>query len=325
MFFITMKRNLLLLLILFFPAFSVFAVECPINSSFDDLSQSCQCDFGYISVNKKCFKAEQYCKDSFGVNSRYNETSEKCECNYGYIASFGQCIGVNNYCQDKNGLHSTYDFTLKTCKCTSGYVLINDNCIDANEYCKNKFGAHASFDAIEESCACSAGYKIKNNKCTAPQISGVSVKKVELGSNIVVTGSNFGEGLSDSIELYVGYSKVSLNDIIGWQDEKIVFSVADYLESGNVILKVQGDLVVTGPYVEIIKIASAPEVETQIVEKGTTINQQVTINAPLNTPAQEPAKPAESKQSMGFFDFLSSFIASISLGLRNVFASIMGA
>lgn len=61
--------------------------------------------------------------------STYNSSSDSCECNYGYISSGDKCIDTDTFCQNKHGLHSSYNTSSKSCECDYGYKLIDSKCV----------------------------------------------------------------------------------------------------------------------------------------------------------------------------------------------------
>lgn len=106
----------------------VCTYKCPdgINVGYrccDGTSLSAKCAPYYSSC--PVFKSTPKCSS----HSTYNSLTGSCECNYGYIVSGDKCIDADTFCQDKHGLHSNYDSLSKSCKCDYGYKLINTKCV----------------------------------------------------------------------------------------------------------------------------------------------------------------------------------------------------
>jgi len=336
-------KNILSLLfissVLILPNVSL-AFDCPNNSSFNDLSQTCECVPGYIAVSSKCVQADQYCKDSFGINSRYNTTSEKCECNYGYIALSGQCVNATAYCHDKGGIHSVYDPKEKSCKCDYGYIPNSDEyCISQSLYCSELYGDKSEYNKSTERCVCKSGYYLNNEKCIAIEILSISPDSGIVGDKIKIKGNNLGS-IESRTKIYVGENLIDTLDILSWSDKEIVFKIGSYLTSGEVKLKIDDEKEIKGQYLdiseeEVIKDEDKPSEDPNKI----TVNQQINISGVLPSDSQSDNAPVSitsasyngsgveneyNTKDVGFFSFASSFVAGILNGIKNIFANLFG-
>lgn len=86
----------------------------------------CNYGYGFgkdYSGRTQCVSLDSQCSDQLGYNSSYDSVSDSCKCSYGYIIQNGQCVSGNSYCSSKQGLYSSYDSSAKQCACNSGYTL----------------------------------------------------------------------------------------------------------------------------------------------------------------------------------------------------------
>jgi len=189
----------------YYPSYTPSIPDCPLNSYYDSLSDSCKCYSGYVASGGQCISADQYCRNRLGFNARYNALTDSCECSYGYVIlgsrcidgdilchnkhgynssydsstnsckcnygyvfnSSNQCVSEDDYCQNKYGYHSEYDNLRNGCKCKYGYIFNSTmtRCIDADSYCQDKYGYHSSYDSLSKTCECDYGYEFKNGRC----------------------------------------------------------------------------------------------------------------------------------------------------------------
>ena len=102
---------------------------CPANSYYDGIS-SCKCYSGYLVSGGSCVSADSVCWNQVGYSSSYDSLSDSCKCNYGYvIGSAGQCVSASSYCSAKLGLMSQYNSLSKTCECMAGYEYNGNSCV----------------------------------------------------------------------------------------------------------------------------------------------------------------------------------------------------
>ena len=80
----------------------------------------------------KCKDADDVCQDKIGYNSSYNSLSDKCECDTGYELTLKSLGGLEcKRCSSKYGIHSSYSYLQKKCECDSGYTLDDQNqCVE---------------------------------------------------------------------------------------------------------------------------------------------------------------------------------------------------
>jgi len=97
--------------------------------------------------------------------STYNYLSESCECNKGYIAQNGRCQSMLTYCSLKYGFGATYSYLNNSCECKSGYVFNGYKCESGYSYCTGKYGYGARYNSLSDSCECSYGYEFNGSRC----------------------------------------------------------------------------------------------------------------------------------------------------------------
>jgi hypothetical protein len=57
----------------------------------------CECSYGYvIGDSRKCENADSFCSDKYGYYSSYDSLSNTCECDDGYTLKNGECKEKNN-------------------------------------------------------------------------------------------------------------------------------------------------------------------------------------------------------------------------------------
>ncbi|OGC69134.1 hypothetical protein A2415_00235 [candidate division WWE3 bacterium RIFOXYC1_FULL_39_7] len=134
-------------------------VSCPIFSTYNYLSDMCECNYGYVYSGGKCISENQYCQILYGYNAQ--SSLGKCECRYGYVLDpvRSECVNGDTYCSQKYNYHSSYDYVSKVCECDYGYVwnLLGNKCISRDEYCEEEYGAGAESSGVS-SCQCKSGY-----------------------------------------------------------------------------------------------------------------------------------------------------------------------
>ncbi|MBI2017450.1 peptidoglycan-binding protein [Candidatus Daviesbacteria bacterium] len=142
---------------------------CPLFSSYDSLSSSCKCNYGYVSDGGRCISEDQYCQDRYGWNSRYNTLTDNCECSYGNVVdpSTNRCISGNQYCWNKYGYNSSYQSWDKSCACSYGYVFNRSGtqCVSRDAACEDQFGFGSEYSSLEDGCICQSGYKFEGSEC----------------------------------------------------------------------------------------------------------------------------------------------------------------
>ncbi len=141
---------------------------CPLFSSYNSLTEKCECYSGYIASGSQCISQTQACQNELGYSSRYDSLSGTCECSYGYvIGSSGTCISGSSFCWNKYGYSSTYDSLSKSCECNYGYRfnLSGTKCISDNEACQEQFGYNSKATFTGDKCECKSGYVWEGNSC----------------------------------------------------------------------------------------------------------------------------------------------------------------
>ena len=146
---------------------------CPIFSSYSSISDSCECNYGYVASGSQCISENQYCQNLYGYNSKYDSLSDNCECSYGYVFdSSGKCVSGNTSCWNKYGYNSQYDNLDNTCECNYGYVFdqSGNKCISEDESCKELYGYGSKSTLSGNKCECRDGYEWEGNRCVLESI-----------------------------------------------------------------------------------------------------------------------------------------------------------
>lgn len=159
---------------------------CPSNSYYN--GSSCTCNYGYINSGESCVDADSLCHAQLGYNSSYNSISDTCKCDFGYvIGTSGQCTDADNYCSDKIGIMSKYNSFSNKCECMYGYEFNGSSCVykkaentasayssyytPKSSYTSTTVSCPANSYSSGGSCYCSSGYQISSNKSSCVAIS----------------------------------------------------------------------------------------------------------------------------------------------------------
>lgn len=79
----------------------------------------------------ECVDLDSSCHDQLGYSSSYDSLTDSCKCIYGYIINNGKCVSGNSFCSSSEGIHSSYDTTSKKCSCDTNYTLDkNGQCVE---------------------------------------------------------------------------------------------------------------------------------------------------------------------------------------------------
>jgi hypothetical protein len=167
---------------------------CPLMSSYDSLSGSCKCMYGYVVENdifgnQSCVSGSSVCRKELGIWSRYNGLSKKCECDYGYTIFGGKCVSEEDRCQDLFGYGARHNSLSNQCECKVGYTFDGNSCsLDLPKYSSPTHYPPVSNCPLnaelksDGSCYCKAGYQLSLDK--------MSCVAVSCGSNSVLLGSS---------------------------------------------------------------------------------------------------------------------------------------
>lgn len=132
--------------------------SCPTFSSYDSLSGSCKCNYGYTVSGNQCVSLDSACQSQLGFGARYNSLYDTCECGYGEIIDGGRCTNGNSVCHRKYGIWSSYVSYAKKCECDSGYIFdSNMQCVSENTACQNEYGPNAE-SKYSGNCGCKNDY-----------------------------------------------------------------------------------------------------------------------------------------------------------------------
>ncbi len=303
--------------------------NCPVMSYYDSLTDSCKCYSGYVVSGGQCVSTDSLCHDQLGYSSRYDSLSGNCKCDYGYLISNGKCVSTDSYCLDKYGYNAHYNILTDNCECTLGYLISGGRCVNGDTFCQSQYGSYTSYDSLSKKCSCDPGYFFHGSQCVTVVISTVYPTEAKVGDEISIKGENFGDDKYGNYNLYVGSTKVYTSDISKWEDEKIVFTVGDYVDSDYIRIKDNNySIDARGAYIDITRI---PEKSIIYLPE----NNQLTIEYPIPIQSQNqsppthkevtvPKKPAQSKtnsiQAKQIEDKISpaaSIVSSISTSIVN--------
>lgn len=146
----------LLLSALFIPKTYAYTY-CGFGETYDYLTETCKCSYGYVRTYSGCITEDQYCKNIYGYGARANYAGN-CECTSGYVMIGNKCEMGSIYCSNKYGSGATYDSLSSSCKCRSSYIMTGGRCELGSTYCSNKYGFNADYDSLSDSCKCRTGY-----------------------------------------------------------------------------------------------------------------------------------------------------------------------
>lgn len=148
---------------------------CPSLSTYNSLSGSCECIYGYVVGkdflgNEACVSASSECRNRYGLWSSYNSLDKVCECSSGYIMGYDilgkkSCISADSQCREQLGNNSRYNSTKKVCECSYDYVISNGKCVTNDEYCHDIFGYGSKNNVLTDKCECKEGYVFNGTKC----------------------------------------------------------------------------------------------------------------------------------------------------------------
>lgn len=167
------------------PTYSI--PSCPSFSSYDSLSQTCQCSSGYFVKGDQCVGGDTICKDQFGSNSKYDSLKDSCVCRFGYEWNSAGTACVNkqsNYYYDSilledllkqyqeiesqskcgNNSEETGD---GNCRCISGYIWENEDPDDLDCVQQVLTCGDNQYLGTDNLCYCNSGYffNTKKDKC----------------------------------------------------------------------------------------------------------------------------------------------------------------
>lgn len=175
--------------------------SCPLFSTYDSLSSSCKCNYGYVVDGGSCTSGNTVCHRKHGYSSSYSGLSNSCECDYGNILnSSSQCVSKDDLCQESFGYNAEYKILGDACGCRSGYVF-NDSqtsCMSGNSYCQGKYGFNSNYDGLGKSCECDSGYVFNSSGTQC-------ISKDTSCQNLLGFNSRF-NSLNESCECDSGYT-----------------------------------------------------------------------------------------------------------------------
>lgn len=133
---------------------------CPLFSTYNSLTQNCECNYGYVVRGGKCISTSQYCRDEMGFMARYNSLTDACECTVGNIIDpiTGDCTSANIYCSREYGTSARFNSLTDKCECSYGYEFYGGKCASLTSICESKYGFGAQYNSLYDQCECEAGY-----------------------------------------------------------------------------------------------------------------------------------------------------------------------
>ncbi len=141
---------------------------CPYNASYDSLSSSCKCNYGYVVSGSSCVSGNSYCYNLYSYGSEYDSLANNCKCSYGYRwnDSSTKCVSNDTYCTDKYGYGAQSDYLTDQCKCRTGYTFENSKCVFVTTKPSYSYDTICPLNssAIGDKCYCDSGYEINTAK-----------------------------------------------------------------------------------------------------------------------------------------------------------------
>lgn len=145
--------------------------SCPVMSTYNSLTEQCECLSGYVASGNTCISKSQACSNTYGFMAQEDYLSGGCKCSSGYVWNNSRtaCISGDQSCSSNFGYNAEYDSLSEKCKCRYGYVWnsTSTQCISEDESCQNQFGYNAKATLAGESCECRYGYTFNKarSKC----------------------------------------------------------------------------------------------------------------------------------------------------------------
>lgn len=162
--------------------------SCPLFSSYDSVSSSCKCNYGYVVSGSICVSGSSACYSKYGYGSEFDSLGNSCKCSYGYRWNDTQtsCVSNLSYCTDKFGYGAEYSSLNKNCQCSTGYEFDGTKCtyktnvvpaptpilcpensslLNGSCYCNTGYEINTTKDGCIIRNTCSEGYVLKGNSC----------------------------------------------------------------------------------------------------------------------------------------------------------------
>ena len=148
---------------------------------------------------KKCVDADDYCQDKLGYNSSFDSLSNSCECDSGYFIkddiSGSECVAAEQICRDKFGLFAEYDSYSDKCSCSSGYELTKSATGYTCESCSSKYGYNSSYNYGLEQCECDDGYTLEDGECVEKEHSVYfNLEELDEDNDLAILESEYSNG-----------------------------------------------------------------------------------------------------------------------------------
>jgi hypothetical protein len=192
--------------------------SCPLMSSYNSSTDSCQCNSGYIVSGSSCVSATLYCSNKIGLMSDYNSITKSCECMAGYEYNGSSCVYKSKYSKPTstyapmnscppNSQSSTSDST--KCSCNAGYEnnSTNDGCVITpvktfDQMCKDDFGNNSVWNLETDEkklplCVCVSGYEWSIDRKSCIQSAPPAIVVQKKSPDTVQSNKNFTVPASD--------------------------------------------------------------------------------------------------------------------------------
>lgn len=111
-----------------------------------------------------------YSAPSCPLMSLYDSLSKSCKCITGYIVGkniLGEesCVLADNVCTDKMGYGAQYNTTTQSCECRNGYIYDGSKCVSELSYCIDMLGLMSEYNSLTKQCECMSGYEFNGTSC----------------------------------------------------------------------------------------------------------------------------------------------------------------
>lgn len=249
----------------------------------------CNYGYGFgksYSGKTQCISLDSMCYDQLGYSSSYDSLTDSCKCSYGYIIDGNQCVSGNSFCRSENGLYSSYSTSSKSCECDSGYTLDDDRqCVKKQN---NAYFMLLAIDESSDSIIVQSDYSKQNYLLEYGIGCGLYIDRY-LDKNLVINlGTDFNIDMFDKIVLQDHSATCSImsydftsDDSFEEKEDPIIYTAPttkfNTTTTNNVVASVKPKPVLNRVDTEVKKEVTPPEVVKDEVEAEipTQVNPEI--------------------------------------------------